>query len=215
MLLAIDTSTAIAGLALYDGSVSAELTWHSGRNHSVELMPQTERLLDLRGLDPSAIEAVAVATGPGSYTGLRVGISAAKALCLALGVPVVGIPTLDVLAEPHRLNAIPVRAVLDAGRKRYATALYATVDGRFRRIGEVEGKRMAEIIAGLEGDTLLCGDLAECAGADLPDRVKIASPASSLRRASFLAEMAWREYSEGRATAPEQVEAFYLNREDG
>ncbi len=213
VILALDTSTAIASVALYDGSVTAETTWHAGRNHSVELMPQVLRLLELQRLTSTDLSAVAIACGPGSYTGLRVGLSAAKGLCLALGIPLVGIPTLDILAWPHQTSCIPVRPVLDAGRKRYATALYRSTDGNLSRVGPVEGKRMPEILASLNEETLLCGDLAEYRSIDLPGLAKLASPASSLRRAGFLAEIGWKRYEDGKAVDASQVEAFYLGRE--
>jgi tRNA threonylcarbamoyladenosine biosynthesis protein TsaB len=214
VILALDTSTAIAGLALYDGRVAGEITWYSGRNHSVELMPQVEALMRLKGVHPSHLEAIAAATGPGSYTGLRVGLSAAKGLCLSLEIPMVGVPTLDVLAEPHRETGIPVMAVLDAGRRRYATAVYDRGSGEFGRSGSIIGMRAAEIVAALGGEILLCGDLEELRGIELPAGVRLASPASSLRRAGFLAEIAWRRYRAGEAQDPKTVEAFYLGRED-
>ena len=93
MILALDTSTAIASVALYDGLVSGEISWRSGRGHSVELMAQTDSLMKLRKIQPEQLIAVAVAVGPGSYTGVRVGIAAGKGLCLALGIPMVGVST--------------------------------------------------------------------------------------------------------------------------
>ena len=210
MLLALDSSTAIASVALYDGKVAGEITWYSGRNHSVELIPQALSLLDLRRVRASDLVAIAAATGPGSYTGLRVGLAAAKGLCLALEIPMIGISSLDVLAEPHSGSCLPVRPILDAGRKRYATALYKQSDGRLVRTGPIEGRRMSEILADLAEQTLLCGDLDECRESDVPSAARLASPASSLRRAGFLAEIAWREYQAGRYQDPGQVEAFYL-----
>jgi len=91
LILALDTSTAIASVALYDGSVSGEISWRSGRGHSVELMAQAESLMKLRKIQPDQLVAVAVAIGPGSYTGVRVGLAAGKGLCLALGIPMVGV----------------------------------------------------------------------------------------------------------------------------
>jgi tRNA threonylcarbamoyladenosine biosynthesis protein TsaB len=216
VILALDTSTAIASIALYDGgSVSAELTWHSGRNHSVELMAQTRNLLRLRRIQPAQLKAIAAAIGPGSYTGLRVGLAAAKGLCLALKVPIIGVCTLDILAEAHRESGLPVRAVLDAGRHRYATALYRLEAGAFRRVSDIEGMRMPEIIAGVSEETLLCGDLGELREVGETDNpmVRTASPASSLRRAGYLAEIASKRLDGGDVENPAQVEAYYLSRE--
>lgn len=210
MLLALDTSTSLASIALYDGNVVAEITWYSGRNHSVEMMSQAARLMKLRHTKPTDLQAVAAATGPGSYTGLRVGLSGAKGLALALGIPLVGVPSLDVLAEPHRWNCLPVRPVLHAGRNRYATALYLPAEGELRREGPIEGLRMTEIVSTIRSATLLCGDVGECREMDLPETVLLASPASSLRRAGFLAEIAWRKLRAGNIGDPAAVDAFYL-----
>jgi tRNA threonylcarbamoyladenosine biosynthesis protein TsaB len=98
MLLAIDTSTQLAGLALYDGAVQAELVWVAGRRHSAQVMPQLERLLRLLDMEVTALTAVAAARGPGSFTGVRVGLAAAQGLAVALDLPVYGVCSLDVLA---------------------------------------------------------------------------------------------------------------------
>lgn len=212
MILALDTSTAIASVALYDGSVSGEVTWRSGRGHSVELMPQTSALMRLRKVEPSQLTAIAVATGPGSYTGLRVGLAAGKGLCLALGIPMIGVSSLDILAEAQREACLPVRPLLDAGRRRFATALYRQHNGELRRVGPVEGKSLPEILEGITEETLLCGDVGGLVtdGAVKKRPIRIASPASSLRRAGYLAEIGWRRYQKGDVQDARQVEAFYL-----
>lgn len=214
MILALDTSTAIASVALYDGTVSGEVTWRSGRGHSVELMVQAQSLMRLRRVEPKQLVAVAVATGPGSYTGLRVGLAAGKGLCLALDIPMIGVCSLDILAEAQKESCLPVRPLLDAGRHRFATALYVREDGEMRRVSPIEGKRLAEIVEGVEERTLLCGDVGELGPEVTGDLIEVASPASSLRRAGFLAEIGWRRCQRGETQDARQVEAFYLARED-
>lgn len=217
MILALDTSTAIASVALYDGTVSAEITWYSGRNHSVELMGQVENLLKLRRLSTTDLEAIAAAIGPGSYTGLRVGLAAAKGLCLALSVPMIGVCSLDVLAEGQAASSLPVRPLLDAGRHRYATAVYRREGETMNRLSPIEGRTVPEILAALSEETLLCGDLGEVrASPDLEAsrHARLASPASSLRRAGHLAEMAWKRLRRNEVDDPRRLEAVYLSRED-
>lgn len=97
ILLAIDTATRFAGLALYDGDlILAESCWLSKNNHSVELMPALARMLEQQKLTADNLSAIAVAIGPGSFTGLRIGLSTAKGLAKAKNIPVLGIPTLDI-----------------------------------------------------------------------------------------------------------------------
>ena len=143
MLLAIDTSTAQIGLALYDGtSVPGEFVWHSGLHHTEELAPALAELLRRVGIKMDAITALGVALGPGSFTSLRVGLAFAKGLVLACHIPIVGIPTLDVVAaavplpDPlatARLGSQPPRlaAVVQAGRGRLALGWYT---GRRERV---------------------------------------------------------------------------------
>jgi tRNA threonylcarbamoyladenosine biosynthesis protein TsaB len=216
-ILAMDTSTALASAALYDGAVRGELTWRAGRNHSTELMVQVENMLRLCRVSPGQLVAVAVATGPGSYTGLRVGLAAAKGFCLALSIPLIGVCTLDALAEAHIEACIPVRPLLDAGRQRYATALYMRRDGMMEKVSPLEGKRMPELLAMISERTLLCGDIsAETVLNTAPDSslLEVASPAASLRRAGYLAEIGWRRYHEGDVQNPAEVTAIYLSGEE-
>ena len=98
MLMAIDTATRGASLALYEpGRVLAEQTWQTKDNHTVEMMPSLVDMMGRQGLNPSQLTGVAVAIGPGSFTGLRIGLAAAKGLAMSLDVPLIGIPTLDIL----------------------------------------------------------------------------------------------------------------------
>ena len=107
MLLAIDTSTAQIGLALYDGtSVPGEFVWHSGLHHTEELAPALAELLRRVGIKMDAVTALGVALGPGSFTSLRVGLAFVKGLVLACHIPIVGIPTLDIVAAAVPLPSL-------------------------------------------------------------------------------------------------------------
>lgn len=134
--LAMDTATDVASVALHDGSVLAESTWTSRRRHTVELAPRVERMLIGQGLTATDLAGIAVAIGPGSYTGLRISLSLAKGIALGLGTPVVGVPTLDILAAnlAPRIGATgggDLHAVLRAGRGRI-------VAGRYRIGGDMQ-----------------------------------------------------------------------------
>jgi len=99
LLLAIDTATRTAGLALYDQvGLHLEQMWRTCDHHTVELMPHIVRACNQQGLPPQALRVIAVSLGPGSFTGLRVGLSIAKGLAVALGTPLIGVPTLDATA---------------------------------------------------------------------------------------------------------------------
>ena len=105
MLIAIDTSTRQMGVALFDGvQILSEMTWQSQQYHTVELAPTVAALMERAEISMSELDVVAVALGPGSFTGLRIGISLAKGMALAGRLAIVGIPTLDILAaaQPGR-----------------------------------------------------------------------------------------------------------------
>ena len=119
MLLAIDTATRVASIALYNSEgVVAEMTWRSRENHTVELTAQIVRVMDLARVAKSDLKAIGIALGPGSFTGLRVGMSVAKGLAFGAQIPLLGIPTLDALAHAHAWQSLPIWAVLAAGRGR-------------------------------------------------------------------------------------------------
>jgi tRNA threonylcarbamoyladenosine biosynthesis protein TsaB len=216
VLLAIDSSTELAGLALYDGTVQAELTWVAERKHSQQLLPQVQRLLELRGLSPAALTAVAAARGPGSFTGVRVGLATAQGLALALGVPAYGVCTLDVLAAGQEASPLPIRPLLDAGRRRFATASYRWQNGHLQRTSDIVGIALDDLPALIDSPCLLCGDLNAAARAVvhdmLGDDAQVASPALSLRRPGVLAQLAWEQHQSGAATSSSALEPLYLSR---
>src|SRR4030043_35039 len=130
MELAIDTSTDSCSIGLsQQGEMIAELTWHSGQNHTVELVPNIVSLLNHNRASPQSLTAVFVAKGPGSFNGLRVGISTAKGLALALNIPLVGISTLEVEAYPFAFTKLPICPIHNAGRGEIAAAIYQQNDG--------------------------------------------------------------------------------------
>src|SRR6266498_5253485 len=122
MLLAIDTSTIQTGLACYDQQgLLGECTWRSGRDHSAQLLPQLTMLLRHLRRARAEIRAVAVASGPGSWSGLRVGMSTAKGFALARGMPVIGVGTLDALAYQHDRSGVTTVPLIRLGRERFAS----------------------------------------------------------------------------------------------
>lgn len=115
---AIDTSSDHAGVALFDGSNVDVLAWMAHRNHTVDTLAQLDHLLRLSGLALHQLDGVAVATGPGSFSSLRVGASIAKGIVFSLGAPLVGIPTTRAIAASVTCVDRPVIAVMPAGRGR-------------------------------------------------------------------------------------------------
>ncbi len=123
-MLGIDTSTERAGLALGNAGRILTRSWDAGRTQTTSVLPAIDALRDEAGIEPAGIGAVAVATGPGTFTGLRVGLSIAKGLVLALGIPIIGVPTLDVAAAA--VEEADCLAVLPAGRGRVVWQVYGS-----------------------------------------------------------------------------------------
>ncbi|GAG27781.1 unnamed protein product, partial [marine sediment metagenome] len=135
MQLAIDTSTDTASIAIVqDGEVLAELTWHCGRSHTTQLLPHLTYLLNRTKVNLQSASSIIVAKGPGSFNGLRVGISTAKGLAFSLGIPIVGIGTLEVEAYQHAETGLPICPIFNAGRGEIATAMYQKQGNKWRQL---------------------------------------------------------------------------------
>src|SRR5262245_12251248 len=130
-LLAIETSTTTGAVALLaEGRVVAESRVSVAVTHGERLMAAIDNVLRAARWELANVEAFAVALGPGSFTGLRIGLSTVKGLAFATGKPVVGVPTLDALAWSLPFCAYPVCPILDARKNEVYAALYRTLEGR-------------------------------------------------------------------------------------
>lgn len=214
MILAIDTATQYAGLALYDQSgVQAEEAWHAGRNHTVELMPRIVRMLQTGGLEVTDLAAFAVALGPGSFTGLRIGLAIAKGLALPHKLPLIGIPTLDITAYPWRDGGVKVWAIAQAGRGRILAACYDRLDGQWQPLDEPQLTNFEDLAARIEGRVLCTGEIDERGAQALSEgsgqKARVASPAARLRRAGYLAELAAARLAAGQSDDPDTLGPIY------
>jgi len=214
MLLAIDTSTALTGLACYDQhGLCGECVWESGRNHTAQLLPQLQMLFEHISRRPADVQVIAVALGPGSWSGLRVGMSIAKGLALAGNLALLGITTLDALAYQHQYAATTVCPLIRLGRTRFATATFRR-DEQWQRLDEYRNLSLAELCAEIDEPVLFCGDVApdvrEHLRQELGDHAGFPSAAANLRRPGYLAELAWQRFEAGERDEPARLEPLYL-----
>lgn len=136
--LAIDTSNLVMGVAIIDGeTVIGEYITNLSKNHSIRLMPAIQALMAEVGVKPAQLERIIVAHGPGSYTGVRIGVTIAKTLAWTLNIPIVGVSSLEVLARNGQLFNGVVAPIFDARRGQVYTGLYGVSDkGVFESIKE-------------------------------------------------------------------------------
>jgi len=215
MILAIDTSTRTVSLAVYDGiQVRCETTWNSQDYHTVELGPAVAEILRRSGVPVSGLQALAAATGPGSFTGLRIGLAFAKGLALARRLPIIGIPTLDAVAASQTPVNLPLAAILQAGRGRLAIGWYHGESGEWLPTRPLEVQDIQKFSSRIQQPTIVCGELNEEQQRILARKHKnvlLASPARALRRASFLAELAWKRFQAGQVDEPAALAPTYLH----
>lgn len=233
--IGIDTASRLGGVALWrNGQVLAERTWHGGLNHTAQVVPALIDLLAAVGL-PTAptmprlpdrgdtpLAGVVASTGPGSFTGLRAGLACAKALALARGVPLVGVPGLDALA--YQLTAMAslsrgteVCAVSDAGRGNLYAARYLMHRGELWRVSRYAVVSPDEFVAQLGAAAvrmLVGGELplktARALIADCADRMTVVTPAAALRRPGYL--VALGKERAAAAGDPASLEPLYIRR---
>lgn len=216
MLLAIDTSTAQLGMALYDdgAQVIGELTWTSSARHTKELAPALAGLLSRCGKTMNEVRALGVAIGPGSFTSLRVGLAFVKGLALARALPLVGVPTLDVVAASVPLSDRKLAALLQAGRGRLALVWYKPSENGWQATGPAVVMTAEELEHKIRRPTIVCGELAAEDRHRLARKFKnviLASPAQCVRRPGVLAEIAWQRWRAGQVDAAASLAPIYLH----
>ena len=196
-------------MALFDGhSVVSETTWLAGREHSTRLLIEVQIALERVGLGVEQLSALAVAQGAGSFTGVRVALSVAKGMAAGLAIPAYGVCSLDVLALAAGHSTLPVRTVIEAGRGRYATGLYANGI-------PVEPPTLAtatQLVDLVREPTLLIGEIRDSDREMLEanSHAQLAPRAAGARRAGYLAELGWRMARRGDTGNPETLDAIYI-----
>jgi tRNA threonylcarbamoyladenosine biosynthesis protein TsaB len=216
MILAIDTATQYAGLALYNNDgIFTEESWFAGRNHTIELMPRIARMLKTANLEVNQLTALAVSLGPGSFTGLRIGLAVAKGMALPHKLPVVGIPTLEITAYPHRDSGLPVWAIAQAGRGRILAACYDTPDDRWQCVTQPYLTTVDEFASRVDTDLICAGELDAESAATLHrvshQKARVVSPASRSRRAGYLAELAAARLDANAQDDPDALVPIYTS----
>ena len=238
-LLALDTSNRYASVALVSESDSmsdqgqyGEYTWYTGNNHNVDILEYMQRLLDESNVPFQELDAICVATGPGSFNGVRVAVATAKTLAFTLQKPLLGISTLDVIAAQHRHTPQLLCAVLEAGRGDLYAACYrfkpsvrdnGVLDLVLTRQSDymlLSPEQVAEharsLLNASEERVLFCGEMSDgshqALRTVLPEQSLFMNRSQSMRHASVLAELGRQRLQAGQIDDPLLLEPLYLRR---
>jgi tRNA threonylcarbamoyl adenosine modification protein YeaZ len=215
MIVAIDSSTETASLALaQDNKVLAETSWRCGQNHSVELLPRLNQLLEEAKLSLRDTSVVIVAKGPGSFNGLRVGLSTAKGLAFSLGVPIIGISSLETEAYGHAQSGLPICPIFNAGRGEIAIALYQKTNSGWNTLAPEHITTADALGDKIKEKTLFCGEYGKTIARRLKKVLKekaVIAP-DRMRSAVSLIKLAKPRIEAGDYDDPATLQPTYLRR---
>jgi tRNA threonylcarbamoyladenosine biosynthesis protein TsaB len=215
-ILSIDTSSSQGGIALYDGRTISTRSFPAERSHTTTLLSEIHHLLDRAEVSVRELAGVAIATGPGTFTGLRVGFGIAKGFHLATKVPLIGISTLDATAFGFASCATPIVAVIGAGRGRLVWARYELNSAGLDQSRPPRNGTVDELVEELRGSgpLLVTGELDDDQAALIErlDGVSLPPLPLRMRHPAALAELAWRRWRSGSFDEAGAIEPVYLSR---
>lgn len=210
MELSIDSSTQYASVGLSSqGKINTEISWHSQKNHSVELVPAIRELLSRHTVPFKNLKAIFVAGGPGGFSALRVGMSTAKALSMGLDIPIISISTLDIEAQSYLdLNHCLI-AVIPAGRKQVYFGKYVEQTNPEYKVVPLQ-----QLTSNVPAGALVCGEavnnLTNIRQEFLEKDIKVISSPPPTRRSSVLAKLGYRRWQAGELDDPSTLQPIYL-----
>jgi tRNA threonylcarbamoyladenosine biosynthesis protein TsaB len=213
-LLAVESATLSGGAAILDGDrVLGEITLNIAITHSERLLAAVDRLLADCGLAPADLDGLAVSVGPGSFTGLRVGLATVKGLAMALDLPIAPVPTLDALAARLPFADAPVCPILDARKNEVYLSLYRWRGDRMCREREYVALPPELAVAELTAPVILLGDGIEACRPWLDGRgdgIRVAPVAQRLPTAATVAELGHALLAAGGGVGAEALVPLYL-----
>lgn len=216
LLLAIDTTTDQSGVALYDGECLDEISWTSCRDQTVNLLSEIDHQLTRWSHEISSVTALAVAMGPGRFNSLRVGMSVAKGLVLAQGIPMVGIGSLESAAWPYLVPEVETLSVVSAGRGRVVWQRFRLQLDKASPQTQPANTTFEELRLDVERVTapqIVTGELSREQADALKSMKDVAVPpaAGRLGRAGSVVELGYRRFCSGDFDDPVTLEPIYLH----
>lgn len=226
IILGIDTSSMVATAAvLSKEKLMAEYIVNNKKNHSEKMMQVLDRVLQDAGVTLEEVDAIAVAKGPGSFTGIRIGMACAEGIAHALGKPMVGVNTLDGLAYNLMGEGAYICPVIDAQRQEVYTSLYRWREGQLLRFWDYaveKGGTLVDKLLALKERVVVVGDGVPVLMRALSQkdqkaeeglrRIIPAHPAFAMPRASSVAAAGMKDFEEGRFDTCYSIKPFYIRR---
>ncbi len=219
-ILGIDSSGLTASAAIVaDGVLTAEFTVNNKQTHSQTLLPMIDQVVTMSGIALEEVDGIAVAAGPGSFTGLRIGSSTAKGIAFALKKPILSIPTLEGLAYRLAVTDDVICPLMDARRNQVYTALYQMEEGRLQCVSEQEAVDIREVIRKLNQlgrKVVFLGDGAAVYEQTLTDGIEVSyrfAPLHLCRQsAAAIAALGEIYLAEGKTETAAEHRPFYLRQ---
>ncbi len=220
-ILGMDTATLVSSVAIVtENRVLAELTAETRYTHSETLVPHIEEVMRLADVKREELSAVAVSLGPGSFTGLRIGLAAAKAMAYALKIPLVGVPTSEVLAAAFASPGARIAPLIDAQKGNAYFSLYQQRENGLvceREVAVAAPEEIAGVIDGIQEPVMLAGDFARKFMAkvdELPKNAMLAPMTHLMPRASLAAARGLIRLERGEGKGPMELEPIYIRRSE-
>ena len=214
LVLAIDTATKIGSVALYDDKIGVigELNIYVKINHSAVIMSMIDNLFKMTKLTINDVDRIAITVGPGSFTGIRIGVAVAKGLCYGTEKSIVGINELDLLANNIEGFQGEIVSLIDARKERVYYSIYEK-NSELKRVSDYKDGEIRELLENLKGKTpIFCGDgaivyeniIKEILGED----TKIITRVNSIPRAAIAGQLSITRTEDNLYT----LEPFYVNK---
>lgn len=220
LMLAIDTATLVSTVALAtEDRLIAEFTLQTTKTHSEKLLPAIDMVCRFAGVSAADLKAIAVSCGPGSFTGLRIGLATAKALSYANSLPLIGVPTLLGLAYNFAGSDQLIAPVLDAQKGNVYAAFYRFYEGQAKEIASVSVMSAMELRSKLAASSQAAILLGEATGlvvaeAENLEQVAVADNHLLMPRAASVARAAFQMYSKGLTSDVKTLVPIYVRRSE-
>ena len=220
-ILAIDTATMVSSVAVADEKkLLGELTVQTRLTHSETLLPHIQQVLKMAGVGKNQLKAVAVSLGPGSFTGLRIGLGAAKAIAYGLNIPIIGVPTTEALAWHYPVPGIVTIPFIDAQKGNVYSGIYAWQESKIVELSPVQVYTLdeaLELCRQQDTTVMAVGDMVQKKLAnrqDLPANLQIPPQHMLMHKAANVAISGLIRFAQAKVDSVMNLEPIYIRRSE-